>query len=207
MDEKLDRVSRALNTQCQTARVLLEHPERDPNDFHVSLAGVLRSMLCDRDSSTLLMLASELGMDLRVWGPYPPSANHEVPPTWAMDALIASADPAADGYEMSLAEYMGAPIGVVPPDAFSRRGTWYTPRELIRWTADKEGAAHLDPKRHPSLSSIAGSIEVTGLVTMKGAGGAETPIMRNDDFVIRVGLLQIAQMAVALADKVLARHR
>jgi hypothetical protein len=194
--------------QAGTLAALLEHPNRDEFDFHVSLAGPLRSMLCDADWPTLLKLAEALGADLRVWGPHPPSDRDKKAPTFYMNALTASAEPVAFSHEMSLTEFLGAPIGavgMVDPASGRHKGHWYTPRQLIKWAANKDGPSHFDPKAPATYEAvIANSVISTGEVTMIGPSG-ETPLGQSDNLLLRMALLQIAQVTLLLATDLLAR--
>lgn len=195
--------------QSAHAKALLDHPDRDPNNFHLALAGVVRSMLCDAQWPTLLAFARALSVDLRVWGPYPAAAINEKPPTFAFNALIASAEPAWEGHEMGVEEYLDAPIGAVAAPTLGQarpRATWYTPRQLIKWAANKEGPSHFDPKSVATFSSIGAATVVSGSASMIDQDGSETPVTENDNFMLRVALLQIAQSAVALAGQLLARY-
>lgn len=209
MTPDVDRIAKALRMQSAHARALLEHRDRDPNNFHLALAGIVRSMLCDAQWPTLLAFAGALSVDLRVWGPYPPSAGNEKPPAFAFNALIASAEPVGHGYEMSAEEYLDAPIGAIAiptTDEAPPRATWYTPRQLIKWAANKEGPSHFDPKSVPTFSHIGAAIGASGSVFMIGHDGSETPVTENDNLILRVALLQIAQTAVVLADMLLSHY-
>lgn len=209
MSVDVARLVETLRMQRAHANVLLEHPDRDPNNFHLALAGVVRSMLCDAQWPTVLALAGALSVNLRVWGPYPPAAIGAKPPMLAINALIASAAPSSEGYEMSADEYLDAPIGAVAVPILGRarpRPTWYTPRQLIKWAANKEGPSHFDPKSVSTFASIGTAINVSGSATMIDADGSETPITENDNFMLRAALLQIAQLAVALSDQLLSHY-
>jgi hypothetical protein len=206
MTPEIDRLANALRMQRDHARALLEHPERDPNNFHLALAGVVRPMLCDAQWPTLLTLARALVVQLRVWGPFPAAAITEKPPSFAFNALIASAEPAFGGHEMSAEEYLDAPVGALTVSAPGRahpEAKWYTPRQLIKWAANKEGPSHFDPNPVATFSNIGAALEVSGSARVIGPGGQETPIAKNDNFMLRAALLQIAELAVALADQVL----
>lgn len=204
----LKRLADALRMQRDHARVLLEHPDRDVANFHLAIAGVLRSMLCDADWPTLIILAREMAIDLRVWGPYPATAINFEPPSFVFNALTASAESVFEGYEMSAKEYLDAPIGAISVEIIGDarlRSSWYTPRQLIKWAANKEGASHFDPKPAATFQSIGSSIVAMGSVSMISPTGS-TPITENDNLILRMGLIQIAQVSVILANNVLARY-
>ena len=202
------RLAEALRMQRAHIGVLLEHSERDAANLHIALAGVLRSVLCDGQWPTLVALARELSLDLRVWGPYPPQAADARPPGFAFNALTASAVPEFESHEMNIEEYLDAPIGAITlssPGEARSRSVWYTPRQLIKWAANKEGPAHFDPKASATFQSIGSSIVSAGSVTMIGQSG-ETPISENDNILQRMALIQIAQATLVLADQVLTKH-
>lgn len=208
MSDTLPRLAKALRMQRAQIRALLEYRDRDMENLHLALAGVLRSMLCNDKWPTLLIMGNELSVEMRVWGPYPPSAIEARPPSFAFNALTVSVEPTLDAYEMSAEAYLDAPIGAVPvmaPGEPRTRSTWYTPRQLIKWAANKEGPSHFDPKSSTTFQSIGSTIIAGGSVTMIGPTG-ETPITENDNILQRMALIQIAQMAVELADKILDRY-
>ena len=208
MSNEQHRLAKALKMQLAHVRALLEHPDRDIHNFHIALAGVLRSMLCDGKPSTLLALGRELSFEMRVWGPYPPSAIKARPPSFSFNALTVSTEPAFGAYEMSVEEYLDAPIGsvqVIISNDLRARSDWYTPRQLIKWAANKEGPSHFDPKSSATFQSVGSAIICSGSVTMIGPTG-ETPIAVNDNILQRMALIQIAQMTVELAGKVLSHY-
>ena len=208
MTKDTTRLASTLRMQTAHVQALLEHAQRDEANFHLALAGVLRSMLCDADCPTLIVLARELSIDLRVWGPYPPEAKNEKPPTFAFNALTVSAEPTACAYEMGVDQFLDAPIGAVTVDDASGgrpRSTWYTPRQLIKWAANKEGPAHFDPKPSATFQAVGSSIISGGEASMVDASG-ETPISRNDNLLHRMAFLQMAQAVVSLSGRVLERY-
>ena len=63
-NESQQRLVQTLRMQNNHINALLESKTRDESNFHLVLAGDLRSMLCDKDYPTLLTLAEELLVDL-----------------------------------------------------------------------------------------------------------------------------------------------
>jgi len=99
---------------------------------------------------------------------------------------------------MSVQEYLDTAIGGVPVQVGTGQGervSWYTPRQLIKWVANKEGAAHLDLTLPATLEAL----NVTRRV-MKTAEGSTT----TDEFLVRSGIVQIAQWTLKAIDRVLA---
>ena len=202
-----ERLVKTLRMQAGTLAALLEHPQRDKLNFHVALAGPIRSMLCDADWPTLIKLGELLDADLRVWGPHPPSDIYKPAPTFSMNALTVSAEPVAFSHEMSLAEFLDAPIGAIAltdPSTGGQKGNWYTPRQLIKWAANKEGPAHFDPRAPAKYQALSDAIMTTGSVSMIEPSG-ETPITQNDSLLVRMALLQIAQVTLCFANGLLAQ--
>ena len=204
-NEEVMRLAEAVRNQRSILRALLEHPDRDPDNFHFQMAGVLRSMLCDSQWPTLVRFAQEFSVSLRVWGPYPPAAIDKSPPDFSFNALVASTQPVLGGYEMSIEEYLGAPIGAIAvPVGKTMKPTWYTPQQIIKWTANKEGPAHFDPNLPATYQGVGSAWKVVGSVTMHGPQGS-TQIKKNDNIQLRIALIQIAQWSIVAADEVLAK--
>lgn len=198
----LTRLKRALESQRDHLYLLLEAPNRDDSDFHIPLAGTLRSMLCDKENPTLLSFQRAVGFELLVWGPYPPWAMNMRPPDFSFNALVASVEPVFDSFRMRLEDYIDAPIGAVNLESDPRkpsRPSWYTPRKLIKSIANKEGAAHYDHKQDSTLSIISSSMIVEGSVSIK-TPAEEVFITQNDSILVRIALLQLGSTIAALAD-------
>lgn len=199
---------KTVRMQAGTLAALLDHPQRDELDFHVSLAGPLRSMLCDADWPTLFKLAEALGESPRVWGPHAPSDRDKKAPTFYMNALTVSAEPVGFSHEMSFAHFLDAPVGAIGviDEATGRpRGQWYTTRQLIKWAANKDGPSHFDPKTPAAYTAItANSLVSAGEVSMIGPSG-KTVLTRSDNLLLRMAFLQIAQATVLVADDLLSR--
>jgi hypothetical protein len=161
-------------------------------------------MLCDAAWPTLLTLAIDQNIDLRVWGPFPVAAIDSPPPMFCFNALIASAEPEWGAYEMSAAEYLDAPIGAV---LVKPQGpTWYTPRQLIKWVANKEGPSHFDPKLPAGLASVKTSLAPSeARVSMESKSGS-VELKRTDELPVRMALIQISEWAGLCADRVIASH-
>lgn len=205
-NESKQRLAQTLRMQNNHINTLLESKSRDESNFHIVLAGDLRSMLCDKDYPTLLTLAEELFVDLCVWGPFSPAAINLHPPDFLFNALIASAEPVYGGHRMSAIEYLDAPIGAISfvSDNIQKQ-EWYTPRDLIKWAANKEGPSHFNLKPVAKFESIGNSLIFGGEVSMKGPAST-TDISKNDALPIRMALLQIAIWAAYASELVLKSY-
>jgi hypothetical protein len=155
----------------------------------------------------LLVYASYRGVDLRVWGPYPSGFSSPSGKYFAtFTPLVMSVTLAPDGHELLLKEYLTTPIGAVPyprgQDEATAGSKWYTPTDLIKWIANKEGGARLQLKPMQTFELVANSWIVEGDVSIVGSDGI-IEITNNDDFLVRTALLQIAKSTIILIDQVL----
>jgi hypothetical protein len=149
--------------------LLLDHPQREELDLHLPIAGVLRVMLCDADRPTLIAFAEAQKIPLRVWGPRPARKPMHPSLLFTFNALICSWDQVGDAYEMSIEDFLDTPLAVasIPtPDGIGA-GSPYTPRQVIKWAANKEGVAHFDPDKPATLESLNASTYSRGDVTTK----------------------------------------
>lgn len=186
--EHLGEIERALRRHQVMLEKLLGDPERDAHDHHIEIAGHLRLLLCDSDLPVLLAYAETRQMRLYVWGPPPPRPVRPGTMVMSWNALVASWDQ-VDGHRYVIEDYLDAPIGltVVDDGSGTPNSVSYTPRELIRWAANKDGAAHLDLKKPEKYSAVKRSL----VFTSYGAGGSQS----IDDFQIRRALFQIGEWA------------
>ena len=173
--EQFERLERALKIHHHQLATALFDPRRDELDLHVAMAGNLRALLCDADLPILLEYARSKNRPLPIWGPHPAGFVGEgtgIVLSWS--ALVASPQEASNGHGMWIHEYLDTAIGSVlslPSEEGSRRSLWYTPRQLIKWVANKEGAAHFDLKPPAGYKSVQGSMVISGgSVEVSGPG-------------------------------------
>jgi|GEM_PF-3441953 hypothetical protein len=121
------------------------------HDLHVPVATQLRVLLCDRELPILLTFAHEKRIPLRIWGPRRPGScpNTQVLLSWT--ALAASWTPDAGGYEMSIEEYLDTGVAVIP---VGQEGKAFSPRQIIKWVANKEGGAHFSFDKSATLEAL-----------------------------------------------------
>jgi len=194
----LQRLERSLRRHRVELLERLQHPDPESTDRYVPIAGQLRVLLCDAELPILITVAEQKNVALRIWGPLRPNAPRPPGAFLPYLRLIAGWDPIPDGHEMSVQEYLDTAIGGVPVQVGTGQGervSWYTPRQLIKWVANKEGAAHLDLTLPATLEAL----NVTRRV-MKTAEGSTT----TDEFLVRSGIVQIAQWTLKAIDRVLA---
>jgi len=207
--EHVARLEAALRRHLLLIRKQLADRERDTADLHFQIAGQLRVLLCDPKLPILLTYAEHKQLPLRIWGPNP--AGFRGPQSgfgFEFNALLASAQPVADGYEMSIEEYLDTAIGGMTVrkqgDDGPPRSVWYTPRQLIKWVANKEGVAHLELDPHASLTAVQTGIVVSGTVTVERGSEQVLSFGATDQFTVRSALLQIAVWTVQATDLALA---
>jgi hypothetical protein len=207
--EHVARLEEVLRRQLLHLRKALGDSERDTADLHLPLAGHLRALLCDSKVPILLVYAQYKAIDLRVWGPNPPGFRG-TPGRMAFqfNALITSSQPVFGSYEMSIRDYLDTPIGATPiPNASGgqpSQSVWYTPRQLIKWVANKEGVAHLDLDPPASLRAVQNALTVSGSATLVGEQGEILNFGATDQFLVRSALLQIGLWTAHAIDRVLA---
>jgi hypothetical protein len=205
--DQIPRLERALRMHAHQLKSALTDPARDIAELHLAMAGHLRALLCDAELPVLLVFAEYKRTPLWVWGPYPADFH---PPegvsVFSWSALVASSQPVWGGHQMRMEQYLDTPLGAT---TFSSDGgrtsqtTWYTPRQVIKWVANKDGGAHFDLETPASLQSIRSGITVHGQAEIKGPG-ISMSLSSNEDHIVRIALLQIADWTANAADTALA---
>ena len=118
-------------------------------DYYFQIAGWLRVLLCDKDIPILLKYADVRQVELYVWGPrkLPPSLQQEL--IFHMRSQIASWVPfQPHSHKYTIEEFLDTPIGYESIQvAGASEPRPYTPRQLIKWVANKDGVSHLDFKK------------------------------------------------------------
>lgn len=131
-----------LQRQCKFIRHNLDQIDGGDLDFHIPLAGNLRVLLCDRKHPVLLKILELLEVNRRVWGP-PPFDLDETPGSYLWVGPLADRNAPAGpprSVQYEIREFLDTPLGKVG-------GQVFTPKKLIKWTANREGLAHYDPKK------------------------------------------------------------
>lgn len=200
------RLERALRMHLHQLRTSLVDPARDVVDLHLAMAPHLRALLCDANAPILIVCAEYKKLSLPIWGPFPAGFT---PPSdclaMTFNALVASSNPVLGGYQMTIEQYLDTPIGAVPftsRDGLTEQTVWYTPRQVIKWVANKDGGAHFDLETPPNFDGIRSSLSVVGQVSYT-APGVALALGSNDDFVVRSAIVQISTWAVRAAETVL----
>lgn len=152
-DEQLEELRKALYRHLIVLDAMLAADEKWALDLHIPIAVQLRVLLCDKNFPMLLRYAAARGMPLRVWGPRPASSGTETRLLFHFSANVASWVPLPDAHEMSIEDYLetGVAVTTLPGDVHGRA---YTPMQLVKWVANKEGGAHFSFEKPPTLEVL-----------------------------------------------------
>jgi hypothetical protein len=152
-------LSKVVHRHAIQLEKLLDAEEFWTHDLHVPVATQLRVLLCDKDLPGLLILAKHRGISLRVWGPKPPGSGLRTQALFHWSALVASWTPDGGGHEMSIEEYLDTGVAVIP---INNEGRAFSPRQLIKWVANKEGGAHFSFDKPATFNALRGSEFISG---------------------------------------------
>jgi hypothetical protein len=164
---------------AQIHRILLA-PDRDSTNAHIFLAGNLRTLLCDK-YPIMIRYAELLGRELRIWGPRLHDVMEAEKVIVSVNFFIASYESNPLLKEMGIGDYLQTPIGVANRHK-------YTPLDVIKLVANKEGAAHLNPHQHEELEDIKSAFTASASTS----GGA----MDDSEVILRTTILQISLWAL-----------
>jgi hypothetical protein len=140
---------------------MLRHNEHWALDFHIPIATQLRVLLCDADLPMLLTYARAEALDLHVWGPRPSGAKMRTELLFSFDALVASWVPVPGAFEMSIDTFLDTGVAVITLPG-EQDGRAYSPRQIIKWVANKEGGAHFSFDRPATLELLKQSVWSSG---------------------------------------------
>ena len=151
----------------------------------------LRVLLCDADIPILLNYANEKETKLKVWAPVPLPESLKDGLVFLMNLNIASWTPFFRSRQMLIKDYLDTEIGY-SLSLNSQDAKPYTPKQVIKWVANKEGIAHLDFKKPQTL---------LGLKAWKWNRDGEP----HDDGLVRKIILQIGSWSHAAISHVLTK--
>jgi hypothetical protein len=150
-DGQLAQLAHAVHRHAVQLELLLGADDFWTHDLHVPVATQLRVLLCDRDLPILLTFAGEKHIPLRIWGPRPPGSGLNTQLLLSWSASVASWMPDTGGYEMSIEEYLDTGVAVIP---VGQEGRAFSPRQIIKWVANKEGGAHFSFDKPATLEAL-----------------------------------------------------
>ena len=129
------------------------HAAQDPHsNVFLRLAGYLRVLLVDRNMPVLLRYACEKGKVLHAYVQDFDLKKLEGKPMWGWSGYVISWTPDKESKKVTIEEFLQRPIGLYSDDQGLART--YTPTQLIKLTANKEGVAHLDLKKTRVLKEM-----------------------------------------------------
>jgi hypothetical protein len=138
-------VSILLRHQQQCIRHCLQQIRNGDREWRLQLATSLRVLLVDEEHPVLLEAAERHGVPLIVYGPERHGCNGEI---WGISFGLAAIKPSgAASTAYGLREYLDVPVGMLGPAA-------HTPRQIIKWVANKDGGAHFDYKKPATLKEL-----------------------------------------------------
>jgi hypothetical protein len=152
-ESQLAELGKALHRHLIVLDAMLRSDDRWVLDLHIPIATQLRVLLCDADFPMLLTYAKDRDITLRVWGPRPPGSGLTTKLLFGWNALVASWQPVSAGFEMSIEEYLdtGVAVTTLPGE---QAGRAYSPRQIIKWVANKEGGAHFSFDKPATLEVL-----------------------------------------------------
>lgn len=150
---ELTEIERVL--RCHQEWILEDYEKAKDNysSAYLRLAGSLRILLVDGDLPVLLHYAKEKGKVLYAYVEDSDVQSLEGKAVWLWSGFVIS---------WTIEEFLDRGIGVYSDEEGLAR--IYTPRQLIKDTANKEGVAHLDLKKPRALEQLK-------LMTMVGPRG------------------------------------
>lgn len=184
---EFNRLKRSLREHKSQMRRILNAPDRDATNAHIFLAGHLRTLLCDQ-YAVMLRFAELVRHDLRIWGPKPQEVPLGQTIIMSVHFLIAASASNPLMREMTIEAYLRTPIGIA---------NWqtYTPIDLIKLIANKEGAAHLDPRQNEKFEDIRSAFSISRSIT----GESED----DNNVIPRMAMIQISDWAVRAIEHLL----
>ena len=143
-------------------RVLLNHQEWILEDYerakdhhssaYLRLAGYLRVLLVDDDLPVLLRCAKEKSKMLYAYVEDSDLRTLEGKAVWLWSGFVISWTPEQGSKRITIEEFLDRAIGLYSDEQGLAR--IYTPKQLIKYTANKEGVAHLDLKKPTALEQM-----------------------------------------------------
>lgn len=149
---ELAEVERVLRNHQQWILDDYEKAKDNHSSAYVRLAGYLRILLVDEGLPVLLRFAEAKGKTLYAYVSNDDLRQLEGKPVWGWSGLVLSWTPEDGALRITIKDFLDRPIGLYSDDAgFAHT---YTPKQLIKDTANKEGVAHLDFKKGRRLERL-----------------------------------------------------
>lgn len=187
--DEIAELERALRVHHSLLTDSLDRDDINESIHYLPIAGQLRVLLCDADVPILLKYANAKGIVLKVWAPVPLPDSLKDGLVFYMNLNVASWTPLFRSRQMLIEDFLDAEIGY-SLSLSSQDAKPYTPRQIIKWVANKEGISHLDFKKPQTL---------LGLKAWKWNSDGET----YDDGLVRKIILQMGTWSHAAMEHVL----
>lgn len=155
--DKLKELEKSLKLHAVLLERFLNDPKKDKLNLYLPLAGQLRVLLCDKDLPILITYAEAFGIPLSIVAPESATEKLGFKETvLEMNFGYIGWDSTDNGKTISIQEFLDKPIGVVPVESHntSSKGNKYSPMQIIKWVANKEGITHLNFKKPATLTSL-----------------------------------------------------
>lgn len=186
---EIAELERALKVHQALFEGYLNRDDINESLHYLPIAGQLRVLLCDADTPILLSYAKTKGVHLKVWAPIPLPDSLRDRLVLGLNFNVAGWTPFFQSCPMSIEKFLDSEIGFALA-LNNQNARPYTPRQVIKWVANKEGIAHLDFKKPQTL---------LGLKAWKWNSKGKT----FDDGLIRIIILRIAAWAYSAIHEVL----
>jgi len=187
--DEIAELERALKVHQSLLNDYLNRDDINESFHYLPIAGQLRALLCDAGIPILLRYGNEKGIELKVWAPVPLPDSLKDGLVFHMNLNVASWTPFFRSRQIPIKDFLDTEIGY-SLSLNSQEAKPYTPRQVIKWVANKEGVAHLDFKKPQTL---------LGLQAWKWNSSGET----YDDGLVRKIILQIGVWSHAAIGHVL----
>lgn len=188
--DEITELERALTAHQSFLGEFLNRNDINESPHYLLIASQLRVLLTDeRYVPILLQYAKAKGVELSVWAPMALPASLRDKLVFNMNLNVASWTPFFRSRQMLIEEFLDTEIGHAL-SLSSQDARPYTPRQVIKWVANKEGVTHLDFSKPQTL---------LGLQAWKWNSGGET----YDDGLVRKIILQIGAWSYSAIDEVL----
>jgi hypothetical protein len=133
---------------------------------YLRLAMYLRLLLADRTRAVLLRFAKAIGKTLYAYVSDEDLSRLDGEAVWAWSGFVLSWTPEPGTHRITIEKFLDRPIGVYSDHAGIAHT--YTPRQLIKDTANREGVAHLAFKKGRRLQQL----KLARLVGPNGVSGS-----------------------------------
>jgi hypothetical protein len=149
---ELTELRRVLCNHQEWILVNYEKAKDNHSSAYLRLAGYLRLLLVDGDLPVLLQFAKEKGKVLYAYVENSDLRTLEGKAVWVWSGFVISWTPEQGSKRITIEAFLDRPLGVYSDE--QGLAVTYTPRQLIKYTANKEGVAHLELNKPRALKQL-----------------------------------------------------